>query len=782
VLANYQANPLLGGFGDLSDRQGAWPPAAPKVRVLPSIWRRRRLVIFFTALALLPAVLYVQLVKPLYTSNSKLLFGTTAVGQSGDTPSANSSSSQQQAAEDSLDDVPLAAQRDIVCSTPVLAVALATPGVRDCDPIRDHHDAIEFLKRSLGVETTGSSLMNVSIASPSPDEATCIVSAVVESYMQFLTSTRHKGSDEALAALQTAKAAAQAELAAKSADLLRFGEEHHVGVGDDNTGSGAAELESLAEAVNEAHVAAVGAKAANDALDRAMALDPQRAQALKWFEESSPASKNAETDDEELIRRELLVLKTRQAELQQKFMAGYPPLVHIQQRIDDLNLEHDASIQRRAATAAQREADMQRAYDDEQKRLLDQSAQRMQYSSRNAEVVALQNRVNDIDRHIGSVDAATSSNLPTVTLLEPARASLEPTSPNRRRILPTAAAAGFVLGCLLAFWLELSGAAQAASAGTKLHLPILAELPMLPTDFGPTGRGQRLLLNGGPILDESFAGLGNVLEGARMRGRGVIALITSPSRGDGKSTLASNLAVYLAHTHKRVLLVDADLRTPAQAKIFAVQDVTGLVTLLEAEVSIPITAIHHTSTPSLDIVPSGPLPENTAEMLNTQRFTDLLGDLAERYDYVLIDSPATVTFTDARTISASADLTLMVIRADQLNRRMFQMACDGLTNVGANLCGVVLNTGMADMRADSLTNDAATGGLPGPHPSALPPKRTLSNLIRAFARAVDLVRAPTTPPAGRNPLIANGHIAVPQNRGKLVSSGTPADDAMKNSL
>jgi Mrp family chromosome partitioning ATPase len=89
-------------------------------------------------------------------------------------------------------------------------------------------------------------------------------------------------------------------------------------------------------------------------------------------------------------------------------------------------------------------------------------------------------------------------------------------------------------------------------------------------------------------------------------------------------------------------------------------------------------------------------------LLNSQRFNDLLGDLAERYDYVLLDSPPTVTFTDARTISASSDLTVMVVRTNQLNRRMFQIACDGLTTVGANLCGLILNSGQDQDRSNRI--------------------------------------------------------------------------------
>ncbi|MBV8782207.1 MAG: CpsD/CapB family tyrosine-protein kinase, partial [Phycisphaerae bacterium] len=156
-------------------------------------------------------------------------------------------------------------------------------------------------------------------------------------------------------------------------------------------------------------------------------------------------------------------------------------------------------------------------------------------------------------------------------------------------------------------------------------------------------------------------------------------------------TLAVNMAISLADTGKRVLLVDADFRQPSLGRIFNVVSATGLGSLLESSEPLPVTAIHHTGTPWLDLILSGPTRRNPSELLNGQNFIDLLGDLAERYDYVLLDSPPAVTFTDARTIAASCDATLMVIRGKAVNRPVFERARQGLMNIGANLAGVVIN-------------------------------------------------------------------------------------------
>jgi succinoglycan biosynthesis transport protein ExoP len=735
VLAKREANLAQRVAGELSRHaDGAMGSSTRNAGVLRLLWRRRGLIVVLTALSLLPAILYVSLVTPLYTSTSELLIRKTAGGDSG----------PQKEATGSLTAGELASQRDLITSTPVLAAALGAPGVRDCSPLRNHHDLIETLKRSLQVTTGEGGLLSVAIASSDPDEGTCVLGAVVQSYTQFLSSLRRNGNTDAFATLQAERNRDQTELAKDSADLLHFGKEHHVGGGGDIAIAGAAELTTLSEVASQAHVDAVQAKEADDDLNRALADDPQRAQRLKWFEESAPSSDRANADDEELIRRELLALKAKQADLEQKFMPGHPSLVRIQGRIDQLNLEHDASIQRRAASAAQRDTDMQAAYNQEQQRVLDQTSLQNEFARRSKVVADLQKMVDDLNQRIGNLDLADNSGTPSATLLNPAKASLEPTSPKRQRILLLAALAGFSFSSLLACYLERGQIRTTGIDATGLNLPVLAELPRLPTDFGPIGRGQQSLADGGPVLADLFNGLRSVVEGAKMRARGTIVMITSPARSDGKSVLASNLAVALAQTRKRVLLIDANLRSPSLAKIFGIGNATGLSTLLEAEVSIPITAIHHTATASLDVIPSGPETRNPSDLLNSQRLIDLLGDLSEQYDYLLIDSPPTVTYTDARIIAASCDITMMIVRSDQLNRRLFELAREGLTTIGANLCGVILNSGLEPERSDDILAGAGRGIRGEDEKIETLAKRRLGNMVVTAAKAIDLVRKPAT--------------------------------------
>ena len=371
VLAKREPNLVVrsaGGGGQPS--AGPSPMRALVNFVLRAIWHRRGLIVLLTALALLPAVVYVRLATPLYTSTATILIGPST----GDAADGRLMSS-------TVAPGTLTAQRSVIISTPVLAAALAEPAVKDCDPLRDHAEPIEFLRNALSVESSEGNLLTVSISSTSPDDATCIVAAVVQSYKRFVSSLRRNGNSEALSILQTEREKQQANLTAKSADLLKFGQDHHVG-GADVSAAGAAELTRLAETLNEAHLAAIAAKNANDDLQRGLSEDPARAQGLKWFEESTPTSQSADAQDPEMTRSELLSLKERQAELAQKFMPGHPALVRIQERIDELTNRRDAAIESLATSTAQREADTQRTYNQEQARVLDQTTNQTEYMHR----------------------------------------------------------------------------------------------------------------------------------------------------------------------------------------------------------------------------------------------------------------------------------------------------------------------------------------------------------------------------------------------------------------
>lgn len=166
-------------------------------------------------------------------------------------------------------------------------------------------------------------------------------------------------------------------------------------------------------------------------------------------------------------------------------------------------------------------------------------------------------------------------------------------------------------------------------------------------------------------------------------------LITSASPGEGKSTTSANLAVAIAQTGARVCLIDADLRRPTLAKLFGLNNWTGLTTAILATDELD-DCIVDSGVPGLSVITSGPIPPNPAELLGSSRMTAILSKLETAYDILIIDSPPVLAVTDAAVLSPKVSGVLLTVRSGAVSRVQVQRAKTALEAVGARLLGVVL--------------------------------------------------------------------------------------------
>ncbi|HLI25641.1 MAG TPA: polysaccharide biosynthesis tyrosine autokinase [Chloroflexota bacterium] len=168
-------------------------------------------------------------------------------------------------------------------------------------------------------------------------------------------------------------------------------------------------------------------------------------------------------------------------------------------------------------------------------------------------------------------------------------------------------------------------------------------------------------------------------------------VVTSPGSGDGKSTLAANLAVAMAQAGKRVLLVDSDLRRPSLHQVFGVSNRVGLTTLLLDETLELDDVALDTHVPGLQILPSGPQPPNPSEVLGSRRMRRVLDQMRARADAVVLDSPPVLAVADSLVLAALTDATLLVVRSGHTRRAAAVRAKEQLDRVEARLLGVVVN-------------------------------------------------------------------------------------------
>ena len=166
-------------------------------------------------------------------------------------------------------------------------------------------------------------------------------------------------------------------------------------------------------------------------------------------------------------------------------------------------------------------------------------------------------------------------------------------------------------------------------------------------------------------------------------------LVTSAAASEGKSVTAANLALVLSQNDARVLLVDADLRRPRMHKIFQIPNSPGVSEILvnTSEISI----IRRTELPTLDILPSGTVPPNPAELLGSSRMDEFLAEVQKHYDHVVIDAPPVLGLADAVILGTKTDGVMLVVSANQVTKDAVKESVKRLRLVRAPLLGAILN-------------------------------------------------------------------------------------------
>jgi chain length determinant protein tyrosine kinase EpsG len=169
-----------------------------------------------------------------------------------------------------------------------------------------------------------------------------------------------------------------------------------------------------------------------------------------------------------------------------------------------------------------------------------------------------------------------------------------------------------------------------------------------------------------------------------------ILAITSPSRGEGRSWLAANLATVFAQMGKRTLLIDSDMRNPRQHLLFNLNNAVGLSALLTGRAGREIVARIHPQL-RLFVLPAGTLPPNPQELLGRQVFDLILELFADQYDFVIMDTPPVSEVADAQIVAARADAALVVARRNYTRQAQLSAAMRNLTQSGVNVIGSVMN-------------------------------------------------------------------------------------------
>lgn len=285
-----------------------------------------------------------------------------------------------------------------------------------------------------------------------------------------------------------------------------------------------------------------------------------------------------------------------------------------------------------------------------------------------------------------------------MTQVSPATPAASPYSPRPR----LSAALGLFLGLTVGVGLALLRQQLDTRVRSVNDLPEGSDrtlLGQLPHDKAHTGTSPLVLASPHSVAAESFRRVRANLQFLDASRPVHTHVITSSLPGEGKSTTAVNLSLVMAERGLRVLLVDADLRSPSIADICGLEPAVGLSAVLIGEASIEVAA-QPWQLLGLDVITSGVRPPNPSQLIDSRAMELFLSNAAARYDVVIIDTPPLLAVADAAVLARKTDGAIVVARAKSVRRAELAEAIHGLDTVGATVLGLLLND-VRDDRSDS---------------------------------------------------------------------------------
>ena len=295
--------------------------------------------------------------------------------------------------------------------------------------------------------------------------------------------------------------------------------------------------------------------------------------------------------------------------------------------------------------------------------------------------------------NVESLVSAQFTAVDSLSLLEPVRPPGRPTVPRTRQ--------NITLGVILGLVLATGGALLLEGLGDTVRFH-----DQLNRRFGVNGLGiifrwsSQDVEEDSPVVwkspassyAEAFRQIRANLQFATANQPGNVFMVTSPGPGEGKTTILSNLAVSLAHTGKRIAVIDGDLRRPSLHRQFDVaRREPGLSNLLADQTAKLDDAMLPTEVEGITILPSGPTPPNPGELLGSSRMAALMSELRDKYDMVLVDSPPMLMVADTAVLSTQVDGAIVVVDGTSTRSSSLQAALETLRNTKVSIFGVIIN-------------------------------------------------------------------------------------------
>jgi len=555
-------------------------------------------------------------------------------------------------------------------------------------------------------------ILEVYVESEDPKQAATLVNAVTGKFRDFHSEASQKDSTGIIEFLKEERLQQEAAIDQAEASLLDERAKANVGLLTvaDRDNPVLVKLNRLNEKLTETQLHRIELEAqlrvVNDALDTRGETEFKKELVLSLAE--------AQADQTLLdLGRKLVEAQQEAAGLGGTYGPGHPQILAAQAKVELIRgkLDRALPIFRDALDAqvqilTEQEAELLRRYEDQDKLASQLKRDAMAYELKQKKVdrqykwfEASVERVSKVD--LNAAYATQNESKTSVKIIEEAVVPSMPVRPRRARIVFLSVLLGLLAGVGLAFVVEYADdkIRTPEDLEERVGLPVLGYVPDIHSgteaaeDFAY--RGRISVLDPRAPVTEAYRTIRTSLFFSAPPEETKVVVITSGGAGDGKTTTASNLALIVAQSDKRVLLVDADLRKPQMHNIFGLERDLGLSVVLVGEASLA-EAVQKVQTEqgtvaNLDVLCAGPNPPNPAELLNSKRMVDLLAEAREKYDRIIIDTPPVLIVADAAILAGEGDAAVLVVKSARNTRSLVRRAREQLLDVKARVLGGILN-------------------------------------------------------------------------------------------
>ncbi len=398
------------------------------------------------------------------------------------------------------------------------------------------------------------------------------------------------------------------------------------------------------------------------------------------------------------LQQEIGAQKVSIADLAQRFRPKYPTMKAALDSLAQNQAELAQELDNAAASVEEGYETAKRDYAQAKTDLANQEAEALKLDRFSVDYGTLQNELNvnqellaNILTRMRETTMSASIESQNARIIDPASRPRKPSSPNIALNLAAGAFGGLGLGLALAFVIAFidDRVKSAYQVETVIGLPLIGIIPKIRKMDGPS-RAKVVLNNADPLVAEAFLTIHSNLRLKSESQHAKAILVTSTRPSEGKSFVASNLALAFAKHGERTILVDCDLRKPNVHNEFGVPNTTGVIDYC-AE-AVPLDKVIVTGRiPHLDLLPAGGRAANPTNILNGAGFTHLVDELRSRYDRIVFDTPPLAPVSDAMIILPHVDGVIFTIRFNHVHARGARFCARRILETKIPCLGAVMN-------------------------------------------------------------------------------------------